>query len=99
MGRAPAHAPGLFLCAKLWFFPLILCPFRLVCVTVPRAHSPNVRSFIMPLTNFTTTYVVILSAKSFVQASKDIQAEMGRARTETLGEKLSASEGFAGFTE
>ena len=53
----------------------------------------------MALTNFTTTHVVISSAKPFAQAIKDIQAEMGRASTETLGEKLSASKDFAEFTE
>ena len=53
----------------------------------------------MTFTNFTTTHVVISSAKPFAQAIKDIQAEMGRANTETLGEKLSASKDFAEFTE
>ncbi len=53
----------------------------------------------MSLTNFTTTHVVISSAKPFAQAIKDIQAEMGRASTETLGEKLSASKDFAEFAE
>lgn len=53
----------------------------------------------MPNTDFTNTHVVISSAKPFTQAVKDIQAEMGRASTDTLAEKLSASRTFAEFTE
>ena len=53
----------------------------------------------MPVTDIITKYVVVTSAKPFAQAIKDIQAEMGRANTETLGEKLSASKDFAEFTE
>ena len=53
----------------------------------------------MTVTDFTNKHVVLASAKPFTQAIKDIQAEMGRANTETLGEKLSASKDFAEFTE
>lgn len=53
----------------------------------------------MNTTEFTNTHVVLTSAKPFAQAIKDIQAEMGRANTETLSEKLSASKDFAEFTE
>ena len=53
----------------------------------------------MSVTNFNNKHVVLFSAKPFTQAIKDIQAEMGRANTETLGEKLSASKDFAEFTE
>ena len=53
----------------------------------------------MSITNFTNAHVVLASAKPFAQAIKDIQAEMGRASTEVLGEKLSASKDFAEFTE
>ena len=53
----------------------------------------------MPVTDIITKHVVVTSAKPFAQAIKDIQAEMGRANTETLGEKLSASKDFAEFTE
>lgn len=53
----------------------------------------------MTTTDFTNTHVVIASAKPFAQAIKDIQAEMGRASTDTLAEKLSASKTFAEFTE
>ena len=53
----------------------------------------------MSVTDFTNKHVVLASAKPFAQAVKDIQAEMGRANTETLGEKLSASKDFAEFTE
>ena len=53
----------------------------------------------MSVTDFTNKHVVLASAKPFAQAIKDIQAEMGRANTETLGEKLSASKDFAEFTE
>lgn len=53
----------------------------------------------MSVTDFTNKHVVLTSAKPFTQAIKDIQAEMGRASTETLGEKLSASKDFAEFTE
>ena len=51
------------------------------------------------VTTFTNSHVVIASAKPFTQAIKDIQAEMGRANTETLAEKLSASKTFEDFTE
>ena len=54
---------------------------------------------LMSITNFTNAHVVLASAKPFAQAIKDIQAEMGRASTEVLGEKLSASKDFAEFTE
>ena len=53
----------------------------------------------MTVADFTNKHVVLASAKPFTQAIKDIQAEMGRANTETLGEKLSASKDFAEFTE
>ena len=53
----------------------------------------------MSVTDFTNKHVVLASAKPFAQAVKDIQVEMGRANTETLGEKLSASKDFAEFTE
>ena len=53
----------------------------------------------MPVTNFTNAHVVISSTKPFVQAIKDIQAEMGKASTDTLADKLSASKTFAEFTE
>jgi len=53
----------------------------------------------MTVNDFTNKHVVLASAKPFTQAIKDIQAEMGRANTETLGEKLSASKDFAEFTE
>lgn len=53
----------------------------------------------MSATNFTNTHIVLSSAKPFTQVVKDIQAEMGRANTETLAEKLSASNNFAEFTE
>ncbi len=53
----------------------------------------------MSIINFTNAHVVLASAKPFAQAIKDIQAEMGRASTEVLGEKLSASKDFAEFTE
>ena len=53
----------------------------------------------MNVTTFTNSHVVIASAKPFTQAIKDIQAEMGRANTETLAEKLSASKTFEEFTE
>ena len=53
----------------------------------------------MSVTDFTNKHVVLASAKPFAQTIKDIQAEMGRANTETLGEKLSASKDFAEFTE
>ncbi len=53
----------------------------------------------MKTTPFTNTHVVLTSAKPFTQAIKDIQAEMGRANTETLAEKLSASKTFEEFTE
>ena len=53
----------------------------------------------MSVTNFNNKHVVLFSAKPFTQAIKDIQAEMGRANTETLGEKLSASKDFAEFAE
>ena len=53
----------------------------------------------MNVTTFTNSHVVISSAKPFTQAIKDIQAEMGRANTETLAEKLSASKTFEDFTE
>ena len=53
----------------------------------------------MPTTEFTNTHVVIASAKPFQQAIKDIQAEMGRANSEVLGDKLSASKSFEEFTE
>ena len=54
---------------------------------------------LMSVTDFNNKHVVLSSAKPFTQAIKDIQAEMGRANTETLGEKLSASKDFAEFTE
>jgi len=53
----------------------------------------------MSVTNFTNAHVVLTSAKPFAQAIKDIQAEMGRASTEVLGDKLSASKDFAEFEE
>lgn len=54
----------------------------------------------MPVsTNFTNTHVVVSSRKPFEQAIKDIEAEMGKASTETLGNKLSASKNFAEFTK
>lgn len=53
----------------------------------------------MSLTDFTNRHIVISSAKPFNQAIKDIQAEMGKASTDTLAEKLSASQTFAEFTE
>lgn len=53
----------------------------------------------MSSTDFTNRHVVISSAKPFNQAIKDIQAEMGKANTDTLAEKLSASNTFAEFTE
>ena len=53
----------------------------------------------MTVNDFTNKHIVLASAKPFTQAIKDIQAEMGRANTETLGEKLSASKDFAEFTE
>ena len=53
----------------------------------------------MPVTDIITKHVVVTSAKPFAQVIKDIQAEMGRTNTETLGEKLSASKDFAEFTE
>lgn len=53
----------------------------------------------MSLTDFANRHVVISSAKPFNQAIKDIQAEMGKASTDTLAEKLSASQTFAEFTE
>ena len=53
----------------------------------------------MSVTNFNNKHVVLFSAKPFTQAIKDIQAEMGRANTETLGEKLSTSKDSAEFAE
>ena len=53
----------------------------------------------MTITDFTNKHVVLSSDKPFAQAVKDIQAEMGRASTETLGEKLSASKDFGEFAE
>ena len=53
----------------------------------------------MSVTNFNNKHVILSSAKLFTQAIKDIQAEMGRANTETLGGKLSASKDFAEFTK
>ncbi|WP_310393569.1 DUF302 domain-containing protein [Hymenobacter sp.] len=53
----------------------------------------------MPNTEFTNTHVVISSTKPFTQAIKDIQAEMGRASADVLGDRLSASKDFAEFTQ
>ena len=53
----------------------------------------------MSVTNFNNKHVVLFSAKPFTQAIKDIQAEMGRANTETLGEKLSTSKDSVEFAE
>ena len=53
----------------------------------------------MSVTDFSNKHIVLSSAKPFAQAVKDIQAEMGWANTETLGQKLSASTDFAEFTE
>ena len=89
-----------FFCAQNLGFPrLVWWLRRLAGAAVSRMHLPNTYSLTMSLTNFTTTHVVISSAKPFAQAIKDIQAEMGRASTETLGEKLSASKDFAEFAE
>ena len=53
----------------------------------------------MSVTDFITKHVILTFAEPFAQAIKDIQAEMGRASTETLGKKLSASKDFAEFIE
>lgn len=53
----------------------------------------------MSITDFTNKHVVISSTKPFAQAIKDIQAEMGKASTDTLADKLSASKTFAEFSE
>lgn len=50
------------------------------------------------LTDFTNTHVVVRSSKPFEQAVKDLQAELGKASTETLMTKLSASKTFEEFT-
>ena len=65
----------------------------------PRTAARHFFIFPVSLTNFTNTHVVLTSAKPFTQAIKDIQAEMGRASTEVLGDKLSASKDFAEFEE
>lgn len=46
----------------------------------------------------TTTHVVVSSQKPFEQAVKDLEAELGKASTELLGNRLSASKNFAELT-
>lgn len=50
------------------------------------------------LTNFTNTHVVVAARKPFEQAVKDLRAELGKASTEELMTKLSASKTFEEFT-
>lgn len=50
------------------------------------------------LSNFSNTHVVIASHKPFEQAVKDLQAELGKASTELLMTRLSASKTFDEFT-
>lgn len=49
-------------------------------------------------TNYTNTHVVVASAKPFEQAVKDLEAELGKASTELLGNRLSAAKNFAELT-
>lgn len=46
----------------------------------------------------TTTHVVLSSQKPFEVAVKDLEAELGKASTELLGNRLSASKNFAELT-
>jgi uncharacterized protein (DUF302 family) len=48
---------------------------------------------------FTNIHVDVTSAKQFMQVVKDLRAELGKASTEMLMDKLSASKTFAEFVE
>ncbi len=48
--------------------------------------------------SYTNTHVVLASQKPFEQAVKDLEAELGKASTELLGNRLSASKNFAELT-
>jgi uncharacterized protein (DUF302 family) len=50
-------------------------------------------------TAFENVHVDIPSAKPFAQAVKDLQAELGKASTEVLMDKLSAAKTFAEYVE
>lgn len=49
-------------------------------------------------TAFSNTHMVVASSKPFALAVKDLQAELGKASTEMLMSKLSASKNFDEFT-
>ncbi len=51
------------------------------------------------LSEFTNVHVVVTSSKPFEKTVKDLQAELGKASTEVLMNKLSASKTFEEFTE
>lgn len=48
-------------------------------------------------TNFNNTHVVVPSSKPFEQTAEDLQAELGKASTDELMTKLSASKTFAEY--
>jgi uncharacterized protein (DUF302 family) len=48
---------------------------------------------------FTNIHVDVTSAKQFMQVVKDLRAELGKASTDVLMDKLSASKTFAEFVE
>lgn len=48
--------------------------------------------------SFSNTHVDITSAKPFAQVVKDLQAELGKATTEKLMDRLASSATFDGFT-
>jgi uncharacterized protein (DUF302 family) len=50
-------------------------------------------------TAFENVHVDIPSAKQFAQAVKDLQAELGKASTDVLMDKLSAAKTFAEYVE
>ncbi len=50
------------------------------------------------LTDFSNTHVVVASRKPFEQTIKDLRAELGKASTDELMTKLSASKTFEEFT-
>ncbi len=50
-------------------------------------------------TSFSNAHVDIASSKPFEQVIKDLQAELGKASTEHLMNRLSSSNSFDEFTE
>lgn len=47
---------------------------------------------------YTNTHVVVTSAKPFEEAVKDLESQLGKASTEVLGHRLSASKNFEELT-